>query len=205
MREFTEAGRPRVLDALKTRGPLNVPHLARELGVNPTAVRQQLSGLQREGLIAMKVERRKVGRPTHVWSLTEKAEALFPQAYGTMAVSVLRQVRAMDGEAKVARIFRERARELARRYRKRLAGLSRERKIAELARIREEEGYMARARGATLTEHHCPIAAVAREFPQACLFEHRLFETVLGFKIERAEHILSGGRACIYRPSRPSC
>jgi predicted ArsR family transcriptional regulator len=198
MREYTDAERPRLLDLLKTRGPLNVPALAKLLGVNLTAVRQQLAVLRREGLVAMAVEHRRVGRPTHVFRLTESAEALFPQAYGPMAVSLLRQLRALDGEGKVERLFARRTRELAARYRERLAGLPAEEKLRELARIRNEEGYMARAERGGLTEHHCPIAAIAREFPQACLYEKRLFEEVLGRPLERTDHIASGDRACVY-------
>jgi predicted ArsR family transcriptional regulator len=202
MTAFTEADRPALLDLLKLRGPLNAPALAALLGVNPTAVRQQLAVLQREGLVASAVQRRRVGRPTHLWSLTPKAEALFPQAYGPFALSLLRQIRDMDGDGKVARLFARRTRELLVAYRRRLEGKSTEEKMRELARIRDEEGYMARAQGRTLAEHHCPIAAIAREFPEVCRYEKQLFEEVLRLGLDRVEHLASGGRACVYRPRR---
>ncbi|HZL72564.1 MAG TPA: ArsR family transcriptional regulator, partial [Planctomycetota bacterium] len=97
MADYTEAERPRTLDLLKIRGPANIPGLAKLLGVNPNAVRQQLEALHREGLVDVKTARRGVGRPTQMWSLTPKAEALFPQAYGTMAVDLLRRLREIDG------------------------------------------------------------------------------------------------------------
>ena len=73
MKDYTEADRPAVLDLLKVHGPANVPTLARLRGVNATAVRQQLAALQREGLVVSSLERRKVGRPTHLYALTVKA------------------------------------------------------------------------------------------------------------------------------------
>ena len=202
MREFTEADRPAVLDLLKVHGPSNVPALARLRGVNATAVRQQLAALQREGLVESRVEKRSVGRPTHLYALTAKAEALFPQAYGPFALTLLRQLREVDGDEKLETLFRRRTRALVASYRKRLAGKSLGDKWRELAKIRDEEGYMARVSASGLVEHHCPIAAIAREFPQACRYEKMLFEAVLGMKLDRTHHLASGDRACIYAPAK---
>ena len=203
VREFTEADRPALLDLLKIHGPSNIPRLAQLRGVNLTAVRQQLNMLQREGLVEVRLEKQRVGRPTQVFALAEKAEALFPQAYGPLALTLLRQLREMDGDKKVDQIFDRRTKALIATYRKRLAGKSLGEKWEELARIRAEEGYMARVEGKGLTEHHCPIAAIAREFPQVCKFEKRLFEAVLGGPLDRTDHLASGGRACVYVPETP--
>lgn len=199
MPEFTESDRPRTLDLLKIHGPANVPGLARLLGVNPNAVRQQLEALHREGLVDMKTTRRGVGRPTQMWSLTPKAEALFPQAYGTMAVDLLRRLREIDGEEKVEQLFAQRTKSLLKAYKEHLAGKSAGERLKELARMRDREGYMARASAGELTEHHCPIAAIAKEFPMVCKYEKLLFEAALGMKVDRTRHIASGDVACVYR------
>jgi predicted ArsR family transcriptional regulator len=198
MPDYTEQERPRTLDLLKIHGPGNVPALARRLGVNPNAVRQQLEALHREGLVDVKTVRKGVGRPTQVWSLTPKAEALFPQAYGLMAVDLLRRLREIDGEEKVAELFASRTKGLLKEYRKRLAGKDEAGRFRELAKIRDREGYMARAAGDGLTEHHCPIAALAKEFPEVCKYEKLLFEAALGVKVDRTRHLASGDSACVY-------
>lgn len=198
MRAFTEAGRPPILDLLKLHGPVNAPALARLRGVTLTAVRQQLATLQREGLVGIRVEKRKVGRPTHLFALTDKAEALFPQGYGPLALDLLREIRRTEGDRKIERMLARRTRQIAGNYRRRLKGRTLKERWAELARIRAEEGYMAKPVRGGLAEHHCPIAAVAREFPAVCRFEMRLFEAVLGRDLVRTEHLASGGRACVY-------
>ena len=203
VREFTEADRPALLDLLKIHGPSNIPALAELRGVSLNAVRQQLNMLQREGLVEVRFEKRKVGRPTQVFALTEKADALFPQAYGPLALTLLRQLKEMDGDKKVDQIFDRRTKALIATYKKRLAGKSLGEKWQELARIRAEEGYMARVEGKGLTEHHCPIAAIAKEFPQVCAFEKKLFQAVLGGPLDRTDHLASGGRACVYAPETP--
>ena len=139
MREFTEADRPALLDLLKIQGPANVPRLARLRRVNPTAVRQQLAALEREGLVRPRLERHGRGRPTLVYALTEKAEALFPQAYGPLALSLLRQIREVDGDAKIGKLLARRTRQLAAAYRNRLRGKSIGDAWQELARIRAEQ------------------------------------------------------------------
>jgi len=202
MREYTEADRPAILDLLKVHGPSNAPALAKLRGVNETAVRQQLVALQREGLVERREERRKRGRPTHLFALTAKAEALFPSAYGPFALALLRQIRVTDGEEKVETLLRKRMRTLAAAYRTRLKGKLIGDQWLELARIRDEEGYMAGVRARGLVEHHCPIAAIAREFPLVCQMEKALFEAVLGKKLDRTEHLASGGRACVYAPAK---
>jgi len=200
MREFTEADRPAILDLLKIHGPTNAPALAKLRGVNLTAVRQQLAMLQREGLVRVRTEKRKLGRPTHLYALSDKAEALFPQGYGPLALALLRQLRDVDGEKKIDQLFDRRTRALVATYRKRMAGMSVVEKWRELARIRDNEGYMAQTgvKGKGLSEHHCPIAAIAREFPQVCRFEKKLFEAVIGAPLDRTDHLASGGRACVY-------
>ena len=203
MREYTEVDRPAILDLLKIHGPSNAPALAKYRGVALTAVRQQLAMLEREGLIRVRVEKRKVGRPTHLYALSDKAEALFPQAYGPLALALLRQLRDVDGDKKIDQLFDRRTKALIAVYKKRMAGKSLGEKWQELARIRAEEGYMARVEGRGLTEHHCPIAAIAREFPQVCRFEKKLFEAVLGGPLDRTDHLASGGRACVYAPGTP--
>ena len=50
-------------------------------------------------------------------------------------------------------------------------------------------------------EHHCPIAAIAKEFPSVCRMEKELFEAVLGMKLDRPQHLASGDRACVYAPA----
>src|SRR6266700_3952403 len=78
-------------------------------------------------------------------------------------------------------------------------------KLRELARVRTEEGYMAEVRregGSFLfIENHCPICAAANACQGFCSAELDLFRSVLGpgISIERAEHIVSGDRRCVYR------
>jgi predicted ArsR family transcriptional regulator len=79
------------------------------------------------------------------------------------------------------------------------------RKVAALAAIRREEGYMAEwsreGKGFVLVENHCPICAAARFCQGLCAGELDLFRAVLGARVERTKHLLAGARRCVHRIS----
>lgn len=213
----------RVLRRLKTRGPATAAELARGLGVTPEAVRQSLVRLSERGLVrehdAPRAEGR-AGRPARRWRLGEAAAARFPDAHAELAVELLDTLREAFGEDGLERLVVERTRRKADAYRAAdgsLAGSPRRgargarrpplaRRVAALARLRTREGYMARWRrrpdgSFLLVEDHCPVCAAARACSGLCRGELELFRDVLGARVERTEHLLEGGRRCVYRIS----
>ena len=50
-----------------------------------------------------------------------------------------------------------------------------------------------------LTEHNCPIAVIAQEYPHVCEIELALFRQSLGAKVVREEHLMQGSYKCCYR------
>ncbi len=201
------SGRQRVLHLLKTEGPLTTARMANLLGVTTMAVRQHLAVLQGELLVEFADERRKVGRPARVWQLTAKANDRFPDRHAELAVGMLEAVRDAFGEEGIERLTNERTRKQAESYRARMPGPNAplEERVAVLARIRSEEGYMAEWRqrdGALqIIENHCAVAQAARLCSKLCGGELALFRSVLGedVAVERVEHILSGDRRCCFR------
>lgn len=198
--------RDKVLFQLKTKGPQTAGQLARRLGVTAMAVRQHLQRLEEDGLACFEEERRPVGRPAKVWRPTEQAEGRFPDSHADLTVQILEGVRSTFGEDGLERLMRHRYRRQRALYRKRIARDAplRER-VAKLAAVRREEGYMAewsrqRDGSLLLVENHCPICAAARTCQGLCRDELALFQSVLGREVvvERTEHILSGARRCAY-------
>jgi len=201
------SGRDRVLLLLKTKGPQTAARMARRLSVTTMAVRQHLAVLQGEELVDFTDERRKVGRPARLWRLTPKAYDRFPDCHVELAVGMLQAIQRAFGEQGLERLTDERTRQQTESYRARIPRRDAplEERVAVLARIRREEGYMAeyrRSRDGTLklVENHCSIAKAARFCPKLCGGELSLFRAALGddVSVERVEHILSGDRCCAY-------
>ncbi|HLG50693.1 MAG TPA: MarR family transcriptional regulator [Chloroflexota bacterium] len=197
------SARMSILRFLKRTGGATVHDIALELGISTVAVRKHLARLQHEGLVAQRSRRSSRGRPAVVYCVSETGGTLFPQAYHQLLVDLLQDLSALEGEEKLQRLFLLRNERLARIYRIRLADKPLGEAIRELARARDDDGYMATVeedeRGLVLAEHNCPIYDVAQRFPQACQCEHELFERLLNTRVQREATLVDGAPSCRYR------
>ena len=206
--------RRELLVRLRRDGPSSPDHLAESMGASRTGVLQQLRALEAANLVRRETVRHGVGRPRHVYDVTEHAQDLFPNAYDGLATGLLAAIRAVGGEGLVDDIFEARRRMTTERVRERLAErLPADASVAdrarELAVIQDEQGYLAEAvlgpdGVIRIVEHNCAIHHVATGGKAACRAELELFREVLGPDVERETHIASGDRCCTYRVGSPS-
>ena len=75
-----------------------------------TGVLQQLHALETAGLVSRQAVRHGVGRPRHVYDVTDAAQDLFPTNYDGLASGLLAAIRAIGGEELVDGVFDERRR-----------------------------------------------------------------------------------------------
>jgi iron-sulfur cluster biosynthesis transcriptional regulator SufR len=204
LQQIKSETRRRILELLKLRGPQTADQLAKELGLTPMGVRGHLTSLEHDRLISHRAEKRPMGRPAYLYELTELGDELFPRAYPQLAGSLLDTLKAVYGEDSVEKLFQKRNEVLAEQYRARLEGKSLQERVAELAEIRSEEGYMAYYEALddetfVLREYNCAICQVAKRALQACKAELKLFQQVLpGAEVERQQHMIRGDRTCTY-------
>ena len=198
--------RRRIVKLLKTEGAMDSASLAGHLDVTAMAVRQHLYALQEEKLVAAEERPVPLGRPAKFWRLTKEAERLFPDAYAELNAALITSVQDAFGPQGMTRLLDARMARQRADYRARIdesAPLAK--RIQQLAKIRADEGYMAEVKregsGFLFIENHCPICAAATACQGFCSSELELFRSALGpgVSVERAEHILSGDRRCVYR------
>jgi predicted ArsR family transcriptional regulator len=154
-------------------------------------------------------ERHGVGRPRHLYDVTDDAQELFPADYRGFAGGLLAAIESIGGEDLVEQVFIARRQQMRDRTRRRMAErlpahASLEDRVRELAVIQDEGGYLAEALVAAdgslvLREHNCAIYHVARRSGAACAAELALFRDLLGPDVVRETHIASGDRCCTYR------
>jgi predicted ArsR family transcriptional regulator len=185
------------------------------MGISRTAVLQQLRGLESNGLVERKIIRHGVGRPRHLYEVTASAQSAFPSSYDRLSEGLLQAVESVGGRALLDDVFRARRHLLATSVKERmtaegLAGAPLAERVAFLARVQDELGYLAssevcsgsdgQADGVVrLREHNCAIHAIATAHPDACRCEIGWFRDVLGAQVVRETHIASGARSCTYR------
>jgi len=194
-----------LLYALRRRGEATAEQLAEQLGVTLSGARQLLTALQDDGLVES-VEATKTGRGRRplVYSLTPRADTLFPKAYGELTNELLDYVADADQHL-VDDVFARRRDNRVTAARARLEPKhSLGAKVAELTRILDEDGYLAtHERVGTgvwrIVEHNCAIWAVAQRYGQACTSELDFIRTVLpDADVERVAHMVAGARHCAY-------
>ncbi|MFZ5624317.1 MAG: helix-turn-helix transcriptional regulator [Gemmatimonadota bacterium] len=195
--------RAQILMELKRAQPRTAKELAGLLGLSLNAVRHHLKELEAEGLVGYAREHRGVGAPVYAYRLSEAGDALFPRRYEETLTHVLDHVVEHHGREAAVAMLEAHVRAIADRLKAETDGRPPEERVDLVARMRARQGYMAEWRpaegGALLKEHNCAIQAVAERFPEVCAAERQLLEDVLGTKVERISHILSGCSACEYR------
>jgi len=205
----SSAAADRLLGLIKRRGPQRARDLSRALGITAEAARQQVLQLREAGLVSSEAQKRGIGRPSHLWSLTAAGHARFPDTHAELTVQLIDAIRGTFGAGALDRVIRGRESEMRRAYRAALeTARSLEARVAALAEIRAREGYMAEWRkdrdGFLLLENHCPICTAAAACQGLCRSELEIFRDALGpaAVVERIEHILAGARRCAYRITR---
>ena len=196
----------RVLMVLKMHGPQSAASVGQHLGTTGEAARQQLARLAEEGLVVATSQASGVGRPTQNWALTAAAQARFPDTHAALTVQLLDIVRNTLGDEALNSIIATREADTSAAYAAAMVGRPALRdKVAALAGLRSQEGYMAQWQeepdgSLLLLENHCPICAAATACQGFCRSELDVFRAVLGpdVSVTRAEHIVSGGRRCSY-------
>jgi predicted ArsR family transcriptional regulator len=195
-----------VVELLKWNGPMTAAALGEALSVSAVAVRRHLDALEGDGIVDQATRSSGRGRPAHVYRLTPLGDDQFPRNYDQLVLQLLHAAVAEFGGDAVERLLAQRGRALAARYADRTAGLELPALAAVLARIQDENGYMAECETGedgefVLREHNCAIPAIAGRHPAACQQELQLLRTLAGpdVDLERIAHIRSGDPVCAYR------
>jgi predicted ArsR family transcriptional regulator len=202
------ARRQQILTLLKKNKGMTAQELAQETAITGVGVRQHLALLERDGLVAREeINMPGRGRPRIVYRPTPAADRFFSQTSAGLLLQIVDHFCQSRKDKTIDQFFAQRMNQQKEEILVRTQGLSFEEKVKELARIREENGYMAEAATRDgeliLTEHHCPIFDVAQKYPQACRYELELFREALGVDLERDKHLTCGDGMCRYRIESP--
>ncbi|RAM52138.1 MAG: iron-sulfur cluster biosynthesis transcriptional regulator SufR [Hapalosiphonaceae cyanobacterium JJU2] len=188
--------------------------LAAALDISPQAIRRHLKDLEAEDLIVYSSVQAGMGRPQHVYKLSNKGrDRLRREAadtYGDFAVSLLDTVAQTVGQDQVSSILKKQWERKAQEYRDRLGDGSLHQRVENLVELRKSEGYMAEYHPIDssespsgdrfiLMEHNCAISNLAESFPSICGHELEMFAAVLpDCTVERTHWIIDGEHRCGY-------
>jgi predicted ArsR family transcriptional regulator len=198
-----QSTRQQILEYLQRNGRATVKELGKLLGLTSTGIRQHLTVLERDGLVDSSEERGRVGRPTLVYSLTDKADALFPKTYDELAGLLLEEVRASQGNQRLHELLNRVAERMAAPYGERVDGRPLPERVEETALIMEGQGCLVETRASDeeffIDEFTCPFPKVAQDDPAICALHVNFVRILSGGDTRLTRSLLRGERACTYR------
>jgi DeoR family transcriptional regulator, suf operon transcriptional repressor len=197
-----------ILHHLLKQGQATAQELAEQLQVTPQAIRRHLKDLETEGLILHQVIQTGMGRPNHLYELSQQGRSQFPDRYDDFAMSLLGTLAETVGQDQVSSILRKQWERKAIDYRTALGDGPLPERVTKLMELRRAEGYMAECHAVDpaaaqpqfiLTEYHCAISNIAASFPSICGHELEMFAIALpDCQVERTHWLVDGEHRCGY-------
>ena len=193
-----------ILEYMQRNGPATIKALEELLRVTTTAVRQHLNTLQGEGYI----ERRRVldagvGRPHHAYFLTEKAREVFACNCDDLALTLLEEVFALEGQERTALLLKRVGGKLAKRYAQSVRSTALQGRVEELAGVLYRKGVLTDVTAQDnntfiLKTYNCPYHELAQEHREICDMDEGMISQVLGSDVNLSSCIMDGHAGCSF-------
>lgn len=205
--------RAEVLRIIQRRGSASIKELEASIGVTTTAVREQVGHLLNEGFIQATRVRGEVGRPYYVYSLTSKAQELFPKDYAMLAGLLMEETLAMSGPEGLRMLLNRVSRRMGEKLQSSTQAKELNHKLLGLVAALGETGMEISMQpvaegelpegGFVLKSHSCPYFEVARNHREICEMEGDMLQDLLGSGVEvkLGARIVEGACACDFHIS----
>lgn len=203
-----QSTKEQILASLKRSGGSTVEGLATHFGLARMTVRQHLTTLERDGLVASRQERQPKGRPHLLFHLTPAGEELFPKRYERLADLALQEVAFLDSqeiaglapEGKKRLLLQKMAERVFHEHEPRVRGKSLAERVAVVTDILREEGgfaeWTAEGQIYEIADHNCVYRSVADSHGELCEWHLSLLERLLGNDVRCTQFMRQGAHAC---------
>lgn len=198
-KQLLDSSRGRIVSLLRGGG-LTADDIASKLGLTRSAIRAQITGMERDGVVRRAGQRPGTTRPSHIFELTPEVEQLLSSAYIPLLSHLVREfadaLPAHQLEALLRRAGKGLADELSRgrkpagnlRSRVAMASEMMNEQLGAVTHVEGNGGYVMRGVA-------CPLAALTGKHPAVCLAMESLVTKVVGVPV----------RECCDRTGRPRC
>lgn len=199
-KQLLDSSRGRIVTLLRGSGGLTADDIASELGLTRSAVRAQLTGMERDGVVQRTGQRPGTTRPSQVFALTPDVEQLLSSAYVPLLTSLIDTFAEGLPTHQVETILRQAGRRLAGDLSrgKRPAGKVSSRVAMVSDMLNEHLGALTYVEGNgrhVIRGRGCPLAALTGKHRGVCLAIESLISEVLRMPVQE----------CCDRSERPKC
>jgi predicted ArsR family transcriptional regulator len=187
---------------LERKEGLTIDQMAGALGITRTAVREHVSALERERLIAAGALAGSTGgRPGRLYALTARGMALFPKQYDLIARLLLEQMSQRLGAGETEHELRALGARLATQLKGKMSGRTLAERTRAVAALMRELGYEASARkdGEPVIEAlNCVYHELAQADQTICSLDLALIENLADAEVEHRACMARGDNACVF-------
>jgi DeoR family suf operon transcriptional repressor len=199
--------RQHILEILREHGEATVDdivaHLQARMGkITAVTVRHHLNTLHEDDLITSPQIRHRStpGRPQHVYRLTEKGRAFFPNNYRSLAQNLMEQLRTQLPPQSVNVILEGVASTMAQEAQ--IPDVPLPERLDCVADYLNSRGYSAywvkHENGYLLHTENCPYHQIANKGSDLCEMDMRLIALLLKAVPRRVSHAVEGDSSCSY-------
>jgi predicted ArsR family transcriptional regulator len=217
-----------LIELLRVENTLGIGEMASRMGVTATAVRQRLDRLMRAGLIGRttlagngaeelpndvqssgvtdgKRFTRLRGRPSHVYSLTEKGQRTGGDNFRDLALVLWRELRSVREPTVRQGLISRIGSAMASMYRDEVSGDTPRERLESTAKLLQERniscgvepaGAPATNGLAVLTSYACPYPELAEQDRGVCVAERLMLQNLVGSTVHLADCRLDGAPCC---------
>jgi DeoR family suf operon transcriptional repressor len=206
-----------LIDLLRTDESLGIGELSKRLGVTATAVRQRLDRLMRAGLVGRttvsgglsaggeRAAGRVRGRPSHVYSLSEKGRRTGGDNFRDLALVLWREIRSVREPAVRQGLISRIGAAMAGMYREEVSGATPRQRLESAAKILQERRISCGVEPiaapsdsglSVLTSYACPYPELAEQDRGICAAERLMLQDLVGSAVQLSECRLDGAHCC---------
>jgi DeoR family suf operon transcriptional repressor len=212
MMAITGSSQQQVLtQLLERKSGVTLDELVKSIGLSRTAVNQHLIVLEREGYVRKAAQRKTGGRPQHTYVLTEQGTNLFPKQYSWFSKLLIETLREQVGEDQVGKYMYDLGVKKSAMLIPRLVGKNRAERIAEIVKIMNETGFVARTTTPGGSDKlprveckNCVYHDLSRDYPEVCRFDVGFLSGLMGAEVEQQACMQRGGECCRFRFVHPA-
>lgn len=200
-----ETTRDQILRIVRGHREATVSQIAETMGLTHQAVRRHLDGLRADGLIEARLERHGVGRPSMLFSVTDRGDETAGHTYLQLLSRLFRHIeKEPEGERKqmLEEMFSGIAQEVAAEHVSEVRGQTLDERVAQVTRALEGEGIADgwRKDGDVFHIHNgeCPYIRLAALSDAPCRSDRQSIELLVGAAVEQTRRIVDGAPLCEY-------
>lgn len=229
-----------LVEFLRVRNTLGIGEMALHMGVTATAVRQRLDRLMRAGLICRttlagnvagdplnsvqstgiadgKRSARVRGRPSHVYSLTEKGQRTGGDNFRDLAIVLWRELRSVREPVVRKGLISRIGSAMASMCRDEVSGVTPRERLESTAKLLQERNISCGVEPATdpaidpskrglavLASYACPYPELAEQDRGICVAERYMLQVLVGSTVHLSDCRLDGAPCCRFTVADPT-